>query len=307
MYANASNARGERDELRVLPSGEEVPEAESTEVTKSTTETLMAGERILEALELAEIDRLAMRAYEDEVALAPNAEAAKRVPYPTRNAVFAMYNNVSADEYVLKIVKGIPAAQLQDALLVLPFGRVTQLIEHIDVWAHRVRLLLSSFSFSPLVPLSLTLSLTHNIVRRAGNSPSRRASSSSSCARTTRRSSRRAPCARPWSSSRVTCASRSRSRRCVLSPSLPPSPSSSSSSPTDAAHAPPLAEHARVQPRRAQVPRAPARGQQGGRLLRAGHARLGARCGHGERGERARDDRAGSEEAQAGCHEDVDF
>ncbi|GAA5891359.1 hypothetical protein JCM8208_002599 [Rhodotorula glutinis] len=137
MYANASNARGERDELRVLPSGEEVPEAESTEVTKSTTETLMAGERILEALELAEIDRLAMSAYDDEVALAPNAEAAKRVPFPSRNAVFAMYNNVSADEYVLKIVKGIPAAQLQDALLVLPFGRVTQLIEHIDVWAHK--------------------------------------------------------------------------------------------------------------------------------------------------------------------------
>lgn len=137
MYANASNARGERDELRVLPSGEEVPEAESTEVTKSTTETLMAGERILEALELAEVDRLAMSAYDDEVARAPNPEAAKRVPYPTRNAVFGMYNNCSADEYVLKIVKGIPAAQLQDALLVLPFGRVTQLIEHIDVWAHK--------------------------------------------------------------------------------------------------------------------------------------------------------------------------
>ncbi|BGP42296.1 beta transducin [Rhodotorula kratochvilovae] len=137
MYANASNARGDRDELRVLPSGEEVPQAESAEVSKSTTETLMAGERILEALELAEIDLAAMRAYEAEVRAASSPEAKKRVPFPNRNAVFAMYNNASAEEYVLKIVRAIPAAQLQDALLVLPFGRVTQLIEHIDVWAHR--------------------------------------------------------------------------------------------------------------------------------------------------------------------------
>ncbi|GAA6005178.1 snoRNA-binding rRNA-processing protein DIP2 [Rhodotorula paludigena] len=137
MYNNTANPRGERDELRVLPSGEEVPQAESTEVSKSTTETLMAGERILEALELAEADKAALAAYHDEVRRAPTDEMAKRVPHPTRNAVFSMYNNCSADEYVLKIVRGVPAAQQQDALLVLPFGRVMQLIEHIDVWAHR--------------------------------------------------------------------------------------------------------------------------------------------------------------------------
>lgn len=138
MYANASNPRGDRDELRVLPSGEEVPQAESTEVTKSTTETLMAGERILEALELSEADRMALRAYHDEVRRMPTEEMAKRVPYPTRNAVFSMYDNCSAEEYVLKVVRAIPPAQLQDALLVLPFGNVVQLIEHIDVWAHKV-------------------------------------------------------------------------------------------------------------------------------------------------------------------------
>ncbi|GAA5856650.1 hypothetical protein JCM8547_005912 [Rhodosporidiobolus lusitaniae] len=134
MYANNASARGDRDEMRVLPSGEEVPEAESTEVTKSTTETLMAGERILEALEVAELDRAVLAAYNDEVA---RVGAGGGVPYPTRNPVFSMYNNCSADEYVLKIVRGISAAQLQDALLVLPFGRVMQLIEHIDVWANR--------------------------------------------------------------------------------------------------------------------------------------------------------------------------
>lgn len=138
MYANASNPRGDRDELRVLPSGEEVPQAESTEVTKSTTETLMAGERIMEALELSEVDRAALRAYQEEVRRMPTEEMAKRVPPPSRNAVFSMYDNCSAEEYVLKVVRAIPPAQLQDALLVLPFGNVTQLIELIDVWAHKV-------------------------------------------------------------------------------------------------------------------------------------------------------------------------
>ncbi|GAA5973416.1 hypothetical protein JCM21900_001747 [Sporobolomyces salmonicolor] len=136
MYSSTANARGDRDELRVLPSGEEVPQAESTEVSKSTTETLMAGERIMEALEISEADRLAKRAYEDEVSRLPE-ELAKRVPPPTRNAVFSMYGGCSAEEYVLKVVRAIPAASLQDALLVLPFGKVMQLIEHLDVWAHR--------------------------------------------------------------------------------------------------------------------------------------------------------------------------
>ncbi|GAA5974777.1 hypothetical protein JCM11641_007261 [Rhodosporidiobolus odoratus] len=132
MYANASNGRGDRDELRVLPSGEEVPQAEATEVSKSTTETLMAGERILEALEIAEADQAAFAAYEEQV-----RAGGVGVPHPSRNAVFSMYGNCGAEEYVLKIVRKVPAAQLQDALLVLPFSKVTQLIECIDVWAHR--------------------------------------------------------------------------------------------------------------------------------------------------------------------------
>ncbi|BGP34220.1 beta transducin [Rhodotorula toruloides] len=137
MYANASNPRGDRDELRVLPSGEEVLQDEATEVSKSTTETLMAGERILEALEMSEADKAALAAYEEEKRRQPTDEMASRVPHPTRNPIFSMYGNCSAEEYVLKVVKAIPAAQLQDALLVLPFGQVVQLIEHIDVWAHR--------------------------------------------------------------------------------------------------------------------------------------------------------------------------
>ena len=111
---------------------------EATDVTKSTTETLMAGERIIEALDVSDADRAQMRAYEREVAGLDDKQKA-RVPLPSRNAVFQMYSNCGPEEYVLKVVKSIPTANLHDALLVLPFSKVSQLIEHLDVWAEKVR------------------------------------------------------------------------------------------------------------------------------------------------------------------------
>lgn len=257
MYSNTTNARGDRDELRVLPSGEEVPQAESTEVTKSTTETLMAGERIMEALELSEADRTALRAFQEEVRRMPNEEMAKRVPAPSRNAVFSMYDNCSAEEYVLKVVRAIPPAQLQDALLVLPFGNVVQLIEHIDVWAHKE----SPVTCSREAGIVHLLTLPHCIDNRDGSLRSRPACSSSSFERITRKSSQLVRFGRRWLRSRVTCETRSRSRRCgrlacgLMFRGL-----------TGSA----LAEHAWVQPRRSQVPPASARVEQGRRVLREG-------------------------------------
>ncbi|GAA6062841.1 hypothetical protein JCM10212_001847 [Sporobolomyces blumeae] len=136
MYNSTANPRGDRDDLRVTSANGEATGEESTEVSKSTTETLMAGERIMEALEISDVDRAATKAYEEETSRLP-AELAQRVPAPTRNPIFSMYGNCSAEEYVLKVVRAIPAAGLQDALLVLPFGKVIQLIEHLDVWAKR--------------------------------------------------------------------------------------------------------------------------------------------------------------------------
>lgn len=106
----------------------------------------MAGERILEALELSVIDQAATLAYQEE--LSSLSEKAKTtVPPPSRNPVFQLYGGISPQEYVLKVVRMIPAASLHDALLVLPFGKVVQLIEHLDYWAHQVR-------FPPLAGVS---------------------------------------------------------------------------------------------------------------------------------------------------------
>lgn len=141
LYDSNLNDRGDRDALRVTSANGvddnngEAGAGESTEVTKSTTETLMAGERIIEALDVSDADQQATLEHARQVATYADPKQQARVPLPTRNPVFSMYGGCGPHEYVLKIVRQIPAASLHDALLVLPFGKVTQLIEHLNVWA----------------------------------------------------------------------------------------------------------------------------------------------------------------------------
>lgn len=107
------------------PSADAVPMDESTTVSKPTSETLMAGERIIEALDIAAQD----------LALIAANVGGEKAP---RNPIFSMYGGIGAEEYVLKVVRSVQAAQLQDALLVLPFGKVVQLLECLDFWASKV-------------------------------------------------------------------------------------------------------------------------------------------------------------------------
>ncbi|TFK94701.1 WD40 repeat-like protein [Polyporus arcularius HHB13444] len=107
--------------------------AETTGVAKQTTETLMAGERIMEALELADNEIEAFREYEE--AKRKGGLAATVAP-PPRNPVLAAYD-VEPEEYVLKVVERVPGTALYDALLVLPFGKVVSLMRYLNIWAQR--------------------------------------------------------------------------------------------------------------------------------------------------------------------------
>ena len=51
--------------------------------------------------------------------------------------MFLAHNNISAESYVLSVVTRIPAAALQDALLVLPFSQVPALFTFLAIWAER--------------------------------------------------------------------------------------------------------------------------------------------------------------------------
>lgn len=121
---------------RAKKQGEEAGEEEVEAVSKQTTETLMAGEKIIEALILAEADiELSKKYAAAKQTMDPTA--AQRLAPPARNAIFSAFNDISAFAYVLKVIQKLPRAALEDALLVLPFTQVTMLLIHIDHWAKK--------------------------------------------------------------------------------------------------------------------------------------------------------------------------
>lgn len=107
--------------------GEDGPEA--TAAGKQTSQTLMAGEKITEALELGLEDLKVMQEYEETKRTNPKAAV------PQRDPVFLANNNVSASVYVLNTFQKIPSASLQDALLVLSFAQLPGLFTFLALWA----------------------------------------------------------------------------------------------------------------------------------------------------------------------------
>ncbi|KAK9451078.1 WD40-repeat-containing domain protein [Limtongia smithiae] len=100
-------------------------------VGRQTAETVIAGERITEALELGR----------DDIALiTEHAAALKKNPQtatPARNIVFSVQDNISAERYVLNVVERTAAAELEDALLLLRFEHVQILLSFVEMWATR--------------------------------------------------------------------------------------------------------------------------------------------------------------------------
>lgn len=104
-------------------------QAEAEAVSKPTTESLMAGERVMEALETADAD-LEQRAQAQRTGQDPNS-----IPiHPLIQAAFGEMDEPDTHKYVLRVLEKIPPTHLEDALLVLPFDRVVSLFRYIDVW-----------------------------------------------------------------------------------------------------------------------------------------------------------------------------
>lgn len=106
---------------------------------KTTTETLMAGEKIIEALEISDEDRLQLQGHE-ETLKGMTEEAIERMAPRKRNPIFSIYEDPDMDPeiHVLKVVQKVSSASLNDALLVLPFAQVTSMLKHVDYWVERV-------------------------------------------------------------------------------------------------------------------------------------------------------------------------
>jgi U3 small nucleolar RNA-associated protein 12 len=96
----------------------------------------MAGERIMEALDLADTERETFREYEEAMSRLAEDDAMRMQP-PPRNPVLAAYD-LEPEAWVLRVVEKVPSVALQDALLVLPFGKVVSLMVYLNIWAQKV-------------------------------------------------------------------------------------------------------------------------------------------------------------------------
>jgi U3 small nucleolar RNA-associated protein 12 len=98
---------------------------------KQTVETIMAGEKIVEALELGMADLELMKEWEAAKAAQPNTAP------PPRNPLYMALGGISAEEHVLSVLQKIQAAALQDALLVLPFSMEPSLFTFLNIFLTR--------------------------------------------------------------------------------------------------------------------------------------------------------------------------
>ena len=98
---------------------------------KQTVQTVMAGEKIAEALELGIADLELVKEWEAAKTTQPNVAA------PPRNPLYMALGGISAEAHVLNVLQKIQAAALQDALLVLPFSMVPALFTFINIFLTR--------------------------------------------------------------------------------------------------------------------------------------------------------------------------
>ncbi|KAK3393169.1 hypothetical protein B0H63DRAFT_425001 [Podospora didyma] len=118
--------------LEADPDSEDV-NREVGAASKQTVETMMAGERIAEALELGMADLNIIQEWEEAKRISGNPHMAP----PQRNTIFIALGNISAEVYVMNVLQRIKASALHDALLVLPFASVPMLFTFLNLFAMR--------------------------------------------------------------------------------------------------------------------------------------------------------------------------
>ena len=142
MYQNGNGMERNDDERGIgsLAEGNEGAEEQVGNdvegVLKSTKETLMAGERLMEAIEIADADKSAFIEYEKSKKIS-GLDLAPPARHPSLTNAFEAGEEVDAGAYVLKVAIKILPAQLDDALLVLPFDFVISLVKYLDYWASK--------------------------------------------------------------------------------------------------------------------------------------------------------------------------
>ncbi|KAL1919761.1 uncharacterized protein VTP21DRAFT_1692 [Calcarisporiella thermophila] len=98
---------------------------------KRTMETLKAGERIIESIEVADEERNEWEVYNELRAKGQNP------PPPQRNPILLAMGDLTPEQYVLRTIEKVRSSELEEALLVLPFDKVISLLGYLNEWIRR--------------------------------------------------------------------------------------------------------------------------------------------------------------------------
>ncbi|KAI8983108.1 WD40-repeat-containing domain protein [Pilobolus umbonatus] len=98
---------------------------------KQTIETLKAGERLIEAMDLGDEERNGWAIYE------ANKKSGLPAIAPQRSPILMAMGNIEPERYVLDVLKKIKANDLEEALMILPFSKVMSLLSYIESWAKK--------------------------------------------------------------------------------------------------------------------------------------------------------------------------
>lgn len=109
---------------------------DAEKVRHQTMETLKAGEKLMEALDVGIADVRAAQKYELQLAQFQSGKAGVSMPLKaTPHAILLAYG-ITGPEHVLNTLLKIRSSHLEDALLVLPFSYSVQLVEFISIWTN---------------------------------------------------------------------------------------------------------------------------------------------------------------------------
>lgn len=108
---------------------------EVSKVNKQTTESLKAGEKLIESIDIGFVDLTKQLQYEADLKQFELGKGQKPSK-PDYNAILKAYN-LTGEEYVFKTINEIKPSQLEDALLILPFSYTLKLIKFIEIWSNK--------------------------------------------------------------------------------------------------------------------------------------------------------------------------
>nr|KAJ3411954.1 hypothetical protein HK105_002485 [Polyrhizophydium stewartii] len=134
--AAALEAREDQPVGSGAPGAEDGADPEVREVGAAgtkTADTLKAGEKIMEALAVWEKERGDFDKYERLRVSNPNVAPPPRSPY----VIATGKPDMLPEEYVLHVVSQIRSSHLDEALLVLPFALVIQLLTCVAMWIEK--------------------------------------------------------------------------------------------------------------------------------------------------------------------------